>query len=117
MIGIDLTEVERIKNSLQNEVFLTKILTQKEIEYISQFKNKEEHIAGFFSAKEAVMKALESCKEIGFKNIEICHMPSGKPYVILNGKAKQVFESFNYTQIEISISQTQNFATAICFLK
>lgn len=117
MIGIDLTEVERIKNSLQNENFIIKVLTQQEIDYVSQFKNKEEHIAGFFSAKEAVMKALEDCKQIGFTNIEIFHMPSGKPYVILNGKAKQVFNEGNFSQIEISISQTQNYATAICFLK
>lgn len=114
MIGIDLTEVARIKKLLKKDGFLQKILTEQEIEYVNQFKNKEEHIAGFFSAKEAVMKALEDCKKIGFTQIEILHKQSGKPYVNLNGQAKQMFESLGKTQIEISISQTANFATAIC---
>lgn len=116
MIGIDLVEVQRIKQSLKNKNFINKILTQNEINYVQNFVNKEEHIAGFFACKESVMKALENCKEIGFTQIEVCHNSTGKPYVVLSGNAKQVFKKSGYTKIEVSISQMQNFATAICVL-
>lgn len=116
MIGIDLTENCRIEKALEDPKFISKILSEEEIQYVSSFKNSIEHIAGFFSAKEAVMKALEDCKKIGLKDIEINHYSSGKPYVILKGEAKRVFEEKKYKSLEISISQTQNFATAICLI-
>lgn len=117
MIGIDLVENIRIKNALKNPDFLTRVLTESEIEYVSAYKNNIEHIAGFFAAKEAVMKALENCKKISFKEIEILHKGSGCPCVNLFGKAKEEFLKSGYKEIEISISQTQNFATAVCLLK
>jgi len=116
MIGIDLTENIRIEKALEDPKFISKILSEEEIQYVSSFKNSIEHIAGFFSAKEAVMKALEDCKKISFKDIEINHYSSGKPYAVINGEAKKVFDEKGYKTIEISISQTQNFATAICII-
>lgn len=114
MIGIDIVEVGRIKEALQNDLFIKKILTNNEIEYVNSLKNKQEHIAGFFACKEAVMKALEDCKKIGFTEIEVLHYNSGKPYVVLYGEAKRVFEEKKCKTIEVSISQTENYATAIC---
>lgn len=116
MIGIDIVENKRIARALKKTGLLSRILTEKEIEYVNSFKNNIEHIAGFFAAKEAVMKALEECKQISFKEIEIFHKESGKPYIKLSGVAKKVFINSCYNKIEISISQTQNFATAICVL-
>ena len=117
MIGIDIVEVERIKHSLKNKNFVNKILTSQEINYVSQFKDKEAHIAGFFACKEAVMKALEDCKQIGFSEIEILHKDNGKPYVELYGKAKEVFIAQNLNNIEVSISQTNNYACAVCQIR
>lgn len=116
MVGIDLVETKRINESLKNKNFLSKVLTEKEIEYVNNFKNNVEHIAGFFACKEAVMKALEDCKKIGFTEIEVLHKSSGKPYVKLYGEAKRVFENGNYKTIEVSISQTQNQAIAMCII-
>ena len=117
MIGIDLVEVQRINEAIiKNENFLYKILTQKEIEYVNSFQNKESHTAGFFACKEAVMKALENCKKISFTDIEILHKESGKPYIKLYGEAKCVFEQCDLNKIEVSISQDKNYATAICVI-
>ena len=116
MIGIDLVEVERIKKSMKNVDFINRILTKREIEYINSFVDKDVHVAGFFAVKEAVMKALENCKKIGFMEIEVCHNDFGKPYVKLYGEAKSIFEKLSYNQIEISISHTKNYATAICLI-
>lgn len=114
MIGIDLVENQRIKKAMQSSAFIPKILNEKEIEYVNSFKNNIEHIAGFFACKEAVMKALKNCKQIGFKDIEIFHAENGSPYVMLYGKAKEIFDKSGYNKLEVSISQTQNFATAVC---
>ena len=117
MIGIDLVEVQRIKDALnKKENFLNRILTKNEIKYVEFFTDKELHIAGFFACKEAVMKALEDCKKIGFTEIEIFHKESGKPFVNLYGEAKRVFEKSGFKGIEVSISQDKNYATAICWL-
>ena len=117
MIGIDLVENKRIESALKDKDFAGRILTTNEIDYVDKFKNKVEHIAGFFCAKEAVMKALEDCDKISFKDIEILHKESGKPYAKLYGKAKELFLQKELKSIEISISQTKNFATAIALVR
>ena len=117
MIGIDLVENKRIEKALKDDAFIKRILTKCEIDYVCSFKNKIEHVAGFFACKEAVMKALDNCKEIAFKDIEIKHKETGKPYVVLYGRAKDVFDFGGYSKIEISISQTENFATAVAWIE
>ena len=116
MIGIDIIEVERIEKSMQSENFLQRMFTQQEIDYASNYVDKASHIAGIFCAKEAVMKALEDCKYLSFKEIEVCHYESGKPYAKLYGKALGLFEMKNCKKIEISISQTDTIATAVCVI-
>ena len=116
MIGIDLVEVARINESLKNENFIKKILTEQEIKYVNKFKSPNEHIAGFFAVKEAVMKALKDCKKIGFTEIEIFHDEFGAPCVRLYGNALKVFNKTKAKSIEVSISQTTNFATGMAML-
>ena len=115
-IGTDIIEVKRIKNAIKNKEFLNRILNQKEIEYVLKYKNSVSHIAGFFCVKEATMKALKDCKKISFKDIEVMHNESGSPYVQLYGEAKRVYETLNAKDIQISISQTSNYATAVCVI-
>lgn len=117
MIGIDIEEVERINKGLKNDNFIKRILLPSEIEYVDKFKDKASHITGFFCAKEAVMKALQDCNKISFLDIEIKHKQTGAPYAVLYGNAKTVFEKLNAKTIEISISQTQNYATAMCVIE
>ncbi|MBE7075221.1 MAG: holo-[acyl-carrier-protein] synthase [Clostridiales bacterium] len=114
MIGVDILEVSRLKKALLNEVFVKRILTQQEIEYVKKYKDCDSHITGFFCAKEAVMKALEDCHDISFKEIEILHKQTGKPYVKLYGKAQKIFDEKGYSKLEISISQTNTIAIAFC---
>ena len=119
MIGIDLLEVERINDSVE---FLNKIAHVEEIEYIN--KNTCQHlrkqkIAALFCVKEAVMKALGLGKGSGvvFKDIMLCHEESGKPYVKLFGKAQEkMVDSFKGKRIEISLSHTKAYATAIAII-
>ncbi len=117
MIGIDTIEVERIDES---DKFLEKIASKNEIEYInSSTPMKKQRIATLFCVKEAVMKALGMGQNSGvvFKDIELFHYESGKPYVILHGKALERFESeFSDKKIDVSISHTKLVATAIAII-
>lgn len=110
-IGIDTLEIERIND---DEKFLQKILTKNEIDYINNFKNKKEHIAGFFCAKEAVFKALDM-ENLIHQEIEIRHEHNGRPYVQLSGKTKEMFEK-KYREIDISISHSKTISTAVCMV-
>ena len=58
-IGIDIIEIDRIKNSLNKRGdFLKKLFTDKEIELFESKGYKAETIAGNFAAKEAISKSL-----------------------------------------------------------
>ena len=65
------------------------------------------------------MKALEMGKGSGvvFKDIELSHEESGKPIVILHGKALEKYnESFSGKKIEVSLSHTPQSAIAIAII-
>ena len=119
MVGIDIIEVERVDKS---EQFLKKIANEKEIEYVNKSCSeslRHQRTAALFCIKEAVMKALEMGENSGvvFKDIELSHKENGKPIVILHGKALEKFNSvFSDKKIEVSLSHSQVFATAIAIL-
>lgn len=106
MIGIDILELERMKEKVNNNPnIIVKYLHEEEIEYIKSFKNNFERITGFFCLKEAVIKAFNG--ELVFKDILICHETCGKPYVkILKTKYKD-------SKIEVSISHSKSVAVAV----
>ena len=119
MVGIDILEVARIDNS---EAFINKIAREGEIEYIKRSPCQSlqaQRLTALFCVKEAVMKALEMGKNSGvvFKDIELCHEDSGKPFVKLYGRALEKYTThFAGKKIEISLSHTETFATAIAML-
>ncbi|MFZ2863187.1 MAG: 4'-phosphopantetheinyl transferase superfamily protein, partial [Ignavibacteriaceae bacterium] len=58
-IGIDIIEIDRIKESVNKfgGAFLNKIYTQNELDYCLAKFNKYQHLAARFAAKEAIYKA------------------------------------------------------------
>ena len=85
-IGIDLIEVQRIREAIAKygDRFLNRIYTKVEIEYCSTKKSAELHYAGRFAAKEAAFKAMERGwgGDISWKEIEIHNETSGAPRVV-----------------------------------
>ncbi len=111
--GIDIIEVERIQNNIENygDSFLNKIYTEDEIKYCESRKvNRYQSYAGRFAAKEAVFKAvsklLDNKFDIGWKDIEILNQSDGRPYVKLNYINAKNFK------IDISISHITSTAVA-----
>ena len=119
MVGIDIVEVDRIDYS---DSFMNKIALDCEIEYIKKsncIALRRQRLTALFCVKEAVMKALGTgaSEGITFKDICLKHEKNGKPFVELKGKAFVRFtEMFSGKSIEISISHTQNYATAIAVI-
>lgn len=112
--GIDIIEIERIKQSIENteNKFCDRVYTKPEIEYCESKKNqKYQHYAARFAAKEAVFKAisesLDNKYEIGWQDIQILNNENGKPYVqILNKDINEIGD------IDISISHCKEYAVA-----
>ena len=115
-IGIDIVDVHRVEKAIvtHGKVFQDKLFTPNEQKYVQGKKLQYMHMAGRFAAKEAIKKALPDGKEIGLNwhEIEILNSEDGKPYVVLHGRAKVIMEKFKLSQVFISISHTEELATA-----
>ena len=115
-IGTDVVCINRFQNAVEKwgDHFLQRIFTQNELAYAGGKKAYYVHMAGKFSAKEAVKKALPEGIRIGLNwcDIEILNSDDGKPHVVLHGQAKKLEQEFNLSKVFVSISHTENIATA-----
>ena len=117
-IGNDIIEIERIEKAISKEGFKDKIYTQRELENIKKRGNRAETYAGVFSAKEAISKAIGTgVREFSLTDLEILNDDLGKPYVVVSERLDKIIKSKkeNY-QIEISISHSKKYATAIAVI-
>jgi holo-[acyl-carrier protein] synthase len=117
-IGIDIIEIDRIKNSVDKfgDAFLNKIYTQNELDYCLSKHNKYQHLAARFAAKEAIYKALASSweKEASWKSMEITNEPNGLPVVAFFGKLKEYLSDDK--DIKISLSHSENYVTGVAII-
>ena len=117
-IGNDIIEIERIEKAISKEGFKNKIYTQRELENIKKRGNRAETYAGVFSAKEAISKAIGTgVREFSLTNLEILNDDLGKPYVVVSEKLDKIIKSKKDDyQIEISISHSKKYATAMAII-
>ena len=117
-IGNDIIEIERVEKAILKEGFKNKVYTQKELENIEKRGNRTETYAGIFSAKEAISKAIGTgVREFSLIDLEILNDDLGKPYVVVSEKLDKILRNKkeNY-QIEISISHSKKYATAMAII-
>ncbi len=116
-IGNDIVEINRISASLEKygDRFLNRVFTQDEQDYCLRRKEPALHFAGRFAAKEAIVKALGTGFSEGLTwiDIEIHNESSGKPFVAISNKLKEMFGS---PIIHISISHCKEYATAVAIV-
>ncbi|WP_427171565.1 holo-ACP synthase [Fusobacterium nucleatum] len=117
-IGNDIIEIERIEKAISKEGFKNKIYTQRELENIEKRGNRTETYAGIFSAKEAISKAIGTgVREFSLTDLEILNDDLGKPYVVVSEKLDKILRNKKETyQIEISISHSKKYATAMAII-
>ena len=117
-IGNDIIEIERIEKAISKEGFKNKVYTQRELENIEKRGDRVETYAGIFSAKEAISKAIGTgVREFSLTDLEILNDDLGKPYVVVSERLDKIIKSKkeNY-QIEISISHSKKYATAMAVI-
>ena len=117
-IGNDIIEIERIEKAISKESFKNKVYTQRELENIEKRGDRVETYAGIFSAKEAISKAIGTgVREFSLTDLEILNDDLGKPYVVVSKKLDKIIKSKKEDyQIEISISHSKKYATAIAVI-
>lgn len=114
MVGIDIENIERFKNLSTH--LIERVYTKNEIEYCKSRADSHIHFAGMWCAKEAVVKALNDLS-LTVGEIEILHKSNGAPHININEKLKQYFEDKKIKNIHISISHTDQIATAIALIE
>jgi len=112
-IGIDLIEIDRIKDVYikQSDKLIYRILTDQEQQKFHSFKNdkrKLEFLAGRFATKEAFSKALGTGlgKTVAFNDIDCYNDEKGKPCIEYPGFI-----------VHVSITHTQHYAMSEVILE
>lgn len=114
--GVDLVEVARLSSSIERfgDRFLERVFTRTEREYAGHGPRRDEHLAARFAAKEAVFKALGSgwAQGAGWTDIEVVREASGKPGLVLHGKAAELALGLGATRWHLSLTHTGSTAMA-----
>jgi holo-[acyl-carrier protein] synthase len=120
-VGIDIIEVERIKDSHERfgERFLNRILHPNEISYCLSHKASAPFLAVRFAAKEAISKAFGTGigAQLGWRDMEVGRKESGEPFVILHEAGQKLLKERGARAVLISLSHTQKYATAVAILE
>ena len=112
-VGVDLIEIERIRNALERhgDGFKRRCFTDAERAYCDSKPNPAQHYAGRFAAKEAIGKAIGSGVYFTWKEIEIRGRP--KPGVHLTGRTAAWAEKVGAGHIELSMTHSRELAAAV----
>ncbi len=119
-IGNDICNIERIFMAKQRfgRRFVDRCFGVNEQREFSGEKNEKKYAADLakrFAAKEAFVKALGTGFRGGLRwsEIEVMHEESGRPYVYLSGKTRDIVAKFGIQKIWLSLSDDYPFAQAV----
>ncbi len=120
--GVDLCEVPRIRKAIESSHgprLVERVFTAREIAYAQRKANPYERFAARFAAKEAGMKALGTGWRHGitWQDFEVANLPSGRPTLLLTGKAAEFAAKLHVTNIALSITHTAEQALAMVILE
>jgi len=119
--GIDITEVPRIRESIERfgDRFLQRVFTEGEIRYCESKANRFERYAARFAAKEAGMKALGTGWNFGvrWRDVEVARKPGGRPTLLFHGKAAEFAAKLGAVNVALSLTHTTQQAMAQVILE
>ena len=121
-IGVDIIDNKRIKKSIKNNKFKSRIYSSNEIKLSEKTKNKVAFFSKRFAAKEAFSKALGTgfSSNLNFKDIEITNDKKGMPKYVENKKIiKIVQKKYKIKKINLflSISDEKHYSTAFAIIQ
>lgn len=113
MVGVDVVDISRIADLLEEPAFLPRFFTAEECGYIQSKHNRAATAAGLYAAKEAFAKLL-GCGVRGFSLREagVTHDAHGCPAYALSGRAADLARRAGLRDITLSISHDGGVAVA-----
>ena len=120
-VGIDLTDVARIRKLLENysNSFLERTFTSAEIEYCKRSADPALHFAARFAAKEAMVKALGTGfdGQITLKSVSVENNPQTKaPIAVLDEFATKQMHNLGGEKMLVSLTHLKDYAQAIAII-
>lgn len=114
-IGADLVDIDRIRDTMARQArFAERVFTERERLYCEQRHDPAERYAARFAAKEAVLKVLGTgLGGADFTDIEVVKEPSGKPELVITGRAAAKAEELGITRWLITLSHSEHLAQAV----
>ena len=121
-IGVDIVEIKRLKKSIKNKNFLSRLFTLLEIKNSKLIKDKSIYFSKKFAAKESFSKALGTGFRNGlnFKDVEILNDKIGKPYYYISKKIKdKINKKFKIKKFHLflSISDEKEYSIAFTIIQ
>ena len=118
-IGVDIIENKRVKKSILNKKFISRIFSNSEINDSKKSVNKAGFFSKRFAAKEAFSKALGTGFRNGlnFKDISIVNDRFGKPFIKKSNKINNFMKrKFKTKKINILLSISDEKKHSVAFV-
>lgn len=112
-IGVDITEISRIKKSSVRDSFMKRVFSNEETALFLSKSDPYPSMAGNWAAKEAFSKAIGTgIRGFALNEVAILRDELGCPYIKLTGNALKLAEEKNLG-FSVSISHTDSLAEAV----
>ena len=118
-VGVDIIENARIKKSIKNKKFLSRVFSKIEIVNSRNISNKSNYFSKRFAAKEAFSKAVGSGFRNGlnFNDISVVKDRYGKPSIKLNTQLKNIIKKkFKTLKVDVFLSISDEKKHSIAFV-
>ena len=121
-IGVDIIQNSRIKKTIKNKSFVSRIFSKSEITNSKKKNNKTNYFAKRFAAKEAFIKSIGFGirKGINFKDIYVINDKFGKPNIKFSNKVNNLIVKKLKTRnfdIFLSLSDEKNYSIAFVVIQ
>jgi holo-[acyl-carrier protein] synthase len=119
--GLDLVSVDRFEKfrARRGQRGLQRLFTSGELQYCLPRANATSSLAVRFAAKEAFFKALGTGMGPagGWRDVEVIRLASGRPRLMLHGRAASAAHEFEVRTIHLSLTHTDETAGAVVVLE
>jgi len=114
--GIDIAEVERIRQTIERfgRRFIERVFTADEIRYCESKANRIERYAARFAAK-AIGTGWN--RGVTWRDVEVRRSAGQRPTMSFHGRAAEFFDELGATRAHLSLTHTQEFAMAQVILE
>jgi holo-[acyl-carrier protein] synthase len=120
-VGIDNVLNERMKEILIKwaDRVEDRVFDESELEYSRSKGETHLHLAARFAAKEALFKALGKGLSEGmtWTDVKVVNDESGKPFIELRRRAKEIADEMGVKTIHVSLSHTDDCSIAVVILE